>query len=286
MSMIKTADVVLDSAAQARAQISEQIVGEYAEAMRGGEEFPPIKVVFDGLYYFVADGFHRIKAAQLAGLTEIEADISDGGLREAVLIAAGANSSHGLRRTLEDRRKAVRMVLADEEWAQWSDVEVARICKVSRELVAKIRAQTGVTPASVRCNRGDKQFTIRPARRRRELHPAETSRMTDQTDFDQGAVELEECRAAAEFAFNQKEAAEDRLTAALAGGDDDAREEAAQTLAALRAELRQAEIARAAITSSRNSYQSENCELMQQIRNREQFIKKLKKRCTCGAFDG
>jgi hypothetical protein len=282
--MIKLADVVLDSAAQARAQLSEQIVIEYAEAMKAGEEFPPIRVVFDGFCHYVADGFHRIKAAELAGLIEIEADISDGGLREAVLIAVGANASHGLRRTLEDRRKAVRMLISDDEWGAWSDREIAATCCVSRELVAKVRKEAGQTLSEVKCNRGGRTLLTRPSRKRQATHLAETSQMTEE-EFDQRDVELEESLAAAKAAYLEKQAIEDRLTAALAGGDDGAREEAAQTLAALRAELRQAEIERDAITGSRNTFQRENGELKEQIHRQQQFIKNRKNRCTCGAFD-
>jgi ParB-like chromosome segregation protein Spo0J len=283
--MIKLNDALMDTATQARAQISEQIVIEYAEAMKAGEEFPPIRVVFDGFCHYVADGFHRIKAAQLAGLTEIDAVISDGGLREAMLIAVGANASHGLRRTLEDRRKAVRMLISDDEWGTWSDREIATTCRVSRELVAKVRKEAGQTLSEVKCNRGGTTLFTRPSRIRKHTHLAETSQMADE-EFDQRDVMLEESLAATNAAYLELQVIQDRLTAALAGGDDGAREEAAQTLAALRNELRQAEIKLDAITGSRNSYQSENCELMQQIRNREQFIKKLKNRCTCGAFDG
>ena len=50
-------------------------------------------------------------------------------------------------RTNADKRRAVSMLLEDEEWAAWSDREIARRCSVVHQLVGKIRAGlSGVEP--------------------------------------------------------------------------------------------------------------------------------------------
>src|SRR4051812_28954917 len=54
--------------------------------------------------------------------------------------AAGANSSHGLRRTNEDKRRAVLTLLNDEEWSQWSGNEIARRAAVSPDTVSRMKA--------------------------------------------------------------------------------------------------------------------------------------------------
>jgi uncharacterized ParB-like nuclease family protein len=284
MEVVPISDIFSDQETQARTGLSEETVCEYAEAMKAGDEFPALDLVFDGFAYYVADGHHRIEAAKRVGQTTVNANVTNGGLRDAVLIAVRANTSHGLRRTLDDRRKAVRMLLADEEWRQWSDAEIARTCKVSRELVAKLRTQSGAQPDTVQCTRGGKQFSTRPSRRRRELYPAETSSMPDEA-FDPRDVELEELRAATALAYREKEALEDQLTATLAGGDDSAREEAASVLASLREEIRSLEIERKELTISRDMYQRENGQLKKQLDSWSKFRKKVQKRCTCGAFD-
>jgi hypothetical protein len=51
----------------------------------------------------------------------------------------GANSNHGKRRTNADKRKAVLTLLEDEQWAKWSDREIARRCLVSGEFAHKLR---------------------------------------------------------------------------------------------------------------------------------------------------
>ena len=54
--------------------------------------------------------------------------------------SVGANSGHGLQRTNADKRKAVMTLIADAEWVQWSDSEIARRCGVSRDLATTVRA--------------------------------------------------------------------------------------------------------------------------------------------------
>ncbi len=39
----------------------------------------------------------------------------------------------------EDKNRAVETMLRDNEWATWSDQEIARICKVSNTYVSDIR---------------------------------------------------------------------------------------------------------------------------------------------------
>jgi hypothetical protein len=69
-------------------------------------------------------------------------------LRDAVLHSVGANATHGLRRTNEDKRRAVETLLNDEKWYLWSDRQIARQCQVSHSLVSKIRQElTGRNPS-------------------------------------------------------------------------------------------------------------------------------------------
>ncbi|WP_082378548.1 ParB/RepB/Spo0J family partition protein [Propionispora sp. 2/2-37] len=53
----------------------------------------------------------------------------------------GANASHGLRRTNADKRKAVMMLLQDEEWSKWSNVKIAEQCCVSDMTVGRLRKE-------------------------------------------------------------------------------------------------------------------------------------------------
>jgi hypothetical protein len=140
---ISLSRIVAQQEVQARVAMNEETIEEYAEAMRKGDKFPPL-VVFsdDSASYWLADGFHRYHAAkQIANKWSLLAEIRAGGKREAILFAVGANASHGLRRSREDKRNSVLKLLNDKEWSQWSDREIARQCTVSQPFVSKLRAE-------------------------------------------------------------------------------------------------------------------------------------------------
>lgn len=52
---------------------------------------------------------------------------------------SAANACHGQRRTNEDKRRAVMVLLNDAEWGKWSDNEVARRAGVSQPFVSGLR---------------------------------------------------------------------------------------------------------------------------------------------------
>ena len=124
------------------AGVNAGTVREYTEAMKAGATFPPVVVFADpkGVHW-LADGFHRCAAAELAGLAEIAADVRQGSRRDALLYAASANGSHGLRRTNADKRRAVLLVLGS--FAKWSDRKVAEACGVDNKTVAAARKSLG-----------------------------------------------------------------------------------------------------------------------------------------------
>ena len=138
---LKLISIRRDGDTQPRAELNQDTVTEYADAMRSGDTFPPVVVFYDGQDRWLADGFHRIEAALQAqgSRGEFEARVYQGTQRDAVLYSAGVNAAHGLRRTTDDKRRAVIKLLADPEWQQWSDRKIARQCAVTHPFVAKVR---------------------------------------------------------------------------------------------------------------------------------------------------
>ena len=134
-------DIRTDGGTQPRAELDELVIEEYAYEWLNGSKFPPVVTFYDGAEYWLADGFHRLAAAIRAGFTEIDSDIKQGERREAVLYSCGVNADHGLRRTNDDKRRAVETLLRDEEWSKWSDREIARRCAVSDRFVNKMRPE-------------------------------------------------------------------------------------------------------------------------------------------------
>lgn len=125
-----------DAGTQLRAALDEAKIIEYAEIL---DELPAVKVVYDGARHILWDGFHTTAAHERKGLVEVRAEVTPGDLRGAILLSCGANAAHGLPRTNEDKRRAVMRLLDDPEWAQWSNVAIAKACGVHHSFVARVR---------------------------------------------------------------------------------------------------------------------------------------------------
>lgn len=138
---IELSKIRIDGGTQPRANTSLDTVREYAEAMQNGAKFPPVIVYFDGKEYWLADGFHRRDAAYAINAQKIECEVKQGTLRDAILYSVGVNASHGMRRTNEDKRRAVIKLLEDDEWREWSDNVIAEKCAVSQPFVLSIRKE-------------------------------------------------------------------------------------------------------------------------------------------------
>ncbi|MCU4654354.1 hypothetical protein N8I71_16055 [Roseibacterium sp. SDUM158016] len=120
--MLEITEIRTDGGTQSRVALCEETVSQYAEAMEDPNTvFPPVIVYFDGVDHWLADGFHRFAAWERIGRTDIPADVRKGDRRQAILHSVAANTRHGLRRTNDDKRRAVLMLLKDAEWTQWSD---------------------------------------------------------------------------------------------------------------------------------------------------------------------
>jgi hypothetical protein len=129
----------IDGGTQSRVSLHEPTVAEYAEVVRNGGQLPAIVVFEDGAEVWLADGFHRFHAHRAAGVGTILCEVHFGTRRDAILYSAGANASHGRRRTNEDKRRAVLLLLNDLEWAAWSDNQIAKACGVSHPFVGELR---------------------------------------------------------------------------------------------------------------------------------------------------
>ena len=142
--------ITRDVQCQPRVYLTPNVINEYAEEMSGGAIFPPVIVFHEGDTYWLADGFHRVAAAEQAGLDGVNCEIREGTVRDAMLYSVGTNATHGLRRTNQDKRRAIETLIEDPDWSQWSDREIARKAAVSHDFVSRLRR-------SLATNDGDKK---------------------------------------------------------------------------------------------------------------------------------
>jgi hypothetical protein len=131
----------VDWTINARATIRREVSLDYAEALKAGAKFPPVIIFFDGETYWLADGFHRYVAYEIAGIPDIPVEIRLGTPRAAALFGVTANRLHGVRPSRSDRRRAIVRLLEDPEWARWSDQQIALLCGAPSDMVRDLRRE-------------------------------------------------------------------------------------------------------------------------------------------------
>lgn len=152
-------EIDIYSGTQTRVSTNDEAVVGYAEAMKLGAEFPPVVVYYDGAKYYLADGFHRFLAAKKIEARDLPAEVREGTRGDALRHALGANATNGVYRTNADKRNAAEIAL--EEWTDRSNAYLADICKVSIELVRKVRKQLGLENPDGVIGRDGKTYTTK-----------------------------------------------------------------------------------------------------------------------------
>lgn len=139
MRKVKLSDIRIDGGTQGRVEIDQRHAYQIVEMMKEGWEFDPIDTNFDGVTYWMVDGFHRYHAYTLLGIKEVEVKYIPGTLDEAIIRSYGVNARHGKPRTVEDRQKIVEDALANPLTKDKTTYEIAKICVVSQSFVAGLR---------------------------------------------------------------------------------------------------------------------------------------------------
>ncbi len=120
---------------------SPRLQGEDSEHIQmiaeTGEDLPPIWVHQPSRK--VIDGVHRVRAAVIRGMTEIDARFFHGSEADVFLLSVSANIKHGLPLSQDDRVAAARRVFTTHP--EWSDRMVASLTGLSPRRVAAMRSQ-------------------------------------------------------------------------------------------------------------------------------------------------
>lgn len=140
MKQVPYGEIQLLDECQTRAAIDNKAIEEYRSIYKAkrADGLPPLRVVDTGEELILWDGFHRIAAAE-GVLKFVNVEPKRGTRADAIYLATGANTTHGVRRTDADKRKAVEMALGLERFASASSRAVAEHVGVSHSFVEKVR---------------------------------------------------------------------------------------------------------------------------------------------------
>lgn len=139
-------DLKVDHRLQIRVTMDPEHIGRMSEAYSNGDDLPTLIAFWDGSVYWLVDGFQRNAAAKDASIDALEVDVHDGDFRAALLWAVGPENpnndkTRALPITNADKRRKVMMLLADEEWREWSNAKISYACCVSAPYVGELRRE-------------------------------------------------------------------------------------------------------------------------------------------------
>lgn len=250
---LKLEKIIIDQGTQIRTSIDQKTVTEYAEAVMHKATFPPLTVFHDGLKYYLADGFHRYFAYKNTLTPEVEVEVHNGTLRNAIEYALGANSKHGLKRSNDDKRNAVMVALNDIEWGMLTLREIAELCGVSHTYVSTIKEKMDEKPKETK----PKEVVDTP-KDRSPKHEEVDQEFTEDDQIDALLVaqkELEE----------ENTDLKDKLALKAMDATPEEKALAQETIEELREENARLQRELDSMTISRNSYMKENAEMKKQL---------------------
>lgn len=248
IQQIELDQIRIDGGTQPRKQVYEETVVNYTELLLEGTKMPPIVVFYDGKAYWLADGFHRYHAHKRAAYKTVECEVHTGTKRDAFIFSRGANAEHGIPRTNEEKRLVVMSLLDDIEFADCSERDIAKICKVSHMTVNRIKK-------ALELNK--KQKLPPPPKKPEAPSPEQPEEPTEDDKMTELATELQ---AMAEENAKLK----DKLAIIDMDVSDDAKIQVEMTIEELRAKVRELETQLNAVTLSRNDFQNKCAEAIKQ----------------------
>lgn len=279
MKTLNLLNIRIDGGTQAREELNQEAVADYAEKMRDGEVFPPVSVFFDGSEYWLVDGFHRYFATKSNGKTSIDAEVENGTLKEAVRASWKANGKRGLNLNSADTKKIMLAMFADEVTKTWSNRQIAEYVGVSHSTVNRLKSsleQRSTEPKPAKDNdepvsNPDNTVKTKP----KTTKPDMTSSMMVEQEV---VIELNEKIDELSQTINMLADENTLMRDKIAIGQWDATEiekiDAEQTIKDLREQIRILEADNKAMRQSRDMFQNRNSELMKTVKSYQRRLKR------------
>jgi len=277
-------NIRIDGGTQARLQLNQDVVAEYAEKMREGEVFPPVTVFFDGSDYWLADGFHRYFATKSNAKTSIDCDVENGTQQEAKKYSWKANTRRGLRLNHDDYRNIILAMLQDIEAKEWSNRKIAEWVGVTHTTVNKIKnsleADSSEPKEKKYINKHGTESVMKTENIGKTKPKTTAPDMTSARMVEQEVVlELNEKIDELSQTINMLADENTLMRDKIAIGQWDATEiekiDAEQTINDLREQIRILEADNKALRQSRDMFQNRNSELMKTVKSLQTKLKKL-----------
>jgi len=277
-------NIRIDGGTQARLQLNQDVVAEYAEKMREGEVFPPVTVFFDGSEYWLADGFHRYFATKSNAKTSIDCDVENGTQQEAKKYSWKANTRRGLRLNHDDYRNIILAMLQDIEAKEWSNRKIAEWVGVTHTTVNKIKNSLETDSSEPKEKKyidkhGNESVmnteNIGKAKPKTTKPDMTSARMVEQEVVLELNEKIDELSQTINMLADENTLMRDKIAIGQWDATEIEKIDAQQTIADLREQLRILEADNKALRQSRDMFQNRNSELMKTVKSLQTKLKKL-----------
>lgn len=124
-------DIRRDGGTQPRAELDENHIEDLVFALSQGAVFDAILLYFDGVNYWLTDGFHRLAATIRRSIDKIKAEVRQGTQQDAQWHSFTVNQHQSLKRSNADKQRAIIGALKHAYGHLKSNKEIARHCGVS-----------------------------------------------------------------------------------------------------------------------------------------------------------
>ena len=270
MKTLNLLNIRIDGGTQAREELNQESVAEYAEKMRDGEVFPPVTVFFDGSEYWLVDGFHRYFATKSNGKTSIDCDVENGTLKEAIRFSWKANAKRGLPLNPNDYKKIIIAMFKDEETKTWSNRQIAAWVGVSHSTVNRIKSS--LEQPSTKSNEKKSIDKPKPVTTAPDTTSAPTAKQDVVTELNEKIDELSQT---INMLADENTVMRDKIAVGQWDATEIEKIDAEQTIKDLREQIRILEADNKAMRQSRDMFQNRNSELMKTVKSLQAKLKKL-----------
>jgi ParB-like chromosome segregation protein Spo0J len=277
---LKLKQIRTDGGTQARVRMCQETIAEYASKMSDGVVMPPVVVFFDKTEYWLADGFHRYFAAKSNGDLEIECDVHDGTVEDAMLYSFSANGGRGLSMTAEDNYSIVSRMLAHPKWKSWTDSAIAKHIHVSNSTVGRIRRK--LEEAGTVEKKTEKKYTDKHGNEATmKVGNIGKTKKTKEDDLPKAPEPessgdlIQELTDTISALSEENTLLKDKIAIEQWDASEIEKMDAADTIKELREQVRVLEIENKSLKENRDMYMNRNAELTRTVKSLQAKLNKL-----------
>ncbi len=277
---LKLSAIRTDGGTQARVKMDKKHVEHLSDLMKEGVDVGPLCVFFDKKEYWLADGFHRYFAAKRNGALEVECEVQEGSVEDAILHSFTVNGGRGLPMTKNDIISIVSRMLAHPKWKSWTDTQIAKHICVSNSTVGRIRRkleEQGKVDKNTKKKyvKNGQEFTVDTENLGKKKEEKNLPKAPPAPEPQQSDDLIKELTDTISSLSEENTMLKDKIAVEQWDASEIEKMDAQETIKELREQVKQLENDNRSLKESRDMYMNRNAELTRTVKSLQAKLKKL-----------